>query len=35
MAFKAIAVKKYVVRLSKDERTRLNGLIGKGKNPAK
>ncbi len=35
MAFKAIAVKKYVVRLSKDERTRLNGLIGKGKSPAK
>lgn len=35
MAFKAIAVKKYVVRLSKDERARLKELIGKGKSPAK
>ena len=35
MAFKEIAVKKYVVRLSKDERARLNGLVGKGKSPAK
>lgn len=35
MAFKAVSVKKYVVRLSKDERTRLSELIGKGKSPAK
>ncbi len=35
MAFKAIAVKKYVIRLSKDERARLKELIGKGKSPAK
>lgn len=35
MVFKAIAVKRYVVRLSKDERARLNELIGKGKSPAK
>ena len=35
MAFKAIAVKKYVVRLSKDERALLKELIGKGKSPAK
>ena len=35
MAFKTIAVKKYVVRLSKDERARLNELIVKGKSPAK
>ena len=35
MAFKAVAVKKYVVRLSKDERARLNALIAKGKSPAK
>jgi transposase len=35
MAFKEIAVKKYVVRLSKDERDQLNELIRKGKSPAK
>lgn len=35
MAIKSVSVKKYVVRLSKDERTRLNELIGKGKSPAK
>jgi transposase len=35
MAFKVIAVKKYVVRLSKDERARLSGLVGKGKSSAK
>jgi len=35
MAFKAVAVKKYVVRLSKDERARLQELIAKGKSPAK
>ena len=35
MAFEAVSVKKYVVRLSKDERTRLSALIGKGKSPAK
>lgn len=35
MAFKAVSVKKYVVRLSKDERARLNELISKGKSPAK
>ena len=35
MAFKAVAVKKYVVRLSKQERARLQELIAKGKSPAK
>ena len=30
-----IAVKKYVVRLSEEERDRLNGLIKKGKHPAR
>ena len=35
MAVKAVSVKKYVVRLSKDERSRLRELIGKGKSPAK
>lgn len=35
MKFKTIAVKKYVVRLSKDERDQLNELIQKGKSPAK
>ena len=35
MAFKAVSVKKYVVRLSKDERARLKELIAKGKSPAK
>lgn len=35
MAVKAVSVKKYVVRLSKDERTRLSELIAKGKSPAK
>jgi transposase len=35
MAKKEIAVKKYVVRLSKDERDRLKELIRKGKSPAK
>jgi transposase len=35
MAFKEIAVKKYVVRLSADERDQLKELIGKGKSPAK
>jgi transposase len=35
MKFKTIAVKKYVVRLSKDERGQLNELIRKGKSPAK
>ncbi len=33
MASKEIAVKKYVVRLSKDERERLKELIRKGKSP--
>jgi transposase len=35
MAFKEIAVKKYVVRLSKDERDQLKELIRKGKSSAK
>ena len=35
MAVKAVSVKKYVVRLSKHERSRLRELIGKGKSPAK
>ena len=35
MKFKTIAVKKYVVRLSKGERDQLNELIRKGKSPAK
>jgi len=34
MAGKAIAVKKYVVRLSAEEREHLQALIGKGKSPA-
>jgi transposase len=35
MAFKEIAVKKYVVRLSKDERDQLKQFIRKGKSSAK
>lgn len=35
MAIKEIAVKKYIVRLSKDEREELQELIRKGKSPAK
>ncbi len=35
MAAKEIAVKKYVVRLTDEERERLNGLISKGKHPAR
>jgi transposase len=35
MAGKDIAVKRYVVRLSADEREHLEGLIRKGKSPAK
>jgi transposase len=35
MAKNEIAVKKYVVRLSKDERAQLEALIRKGKSPAK
>jgi hypothetical protein len=35
MARKEIAVKKYVVRLSPDEREQLEALIRKGKSPAK
>lgn len=35
MAAKAVSVKKYVVRLRKDERARLRELIAKGKSPAK
>jgi transposase len=35
MKFKKIAVKKYIVRLSKEERDQLNELIRKGKSPAK
>ena len=35
MAGREISVKKYVVKLSDDERTRLNELLRKGKNPAK
>jgi predicted DNA-binding protein len=34
MAAKEILVKKYVVRLSDDERERLAALIRKGSNPA-
>ena len=34
MAAKEISVKKYVVRLSGDERERLEALIRKGKSPA-
>ena len=34
MGAKEISVKKYVVRLSADERERLAALIGKGKSPA-
>jgi hypothetical protein len=34
MASKEISVKKYVVRLSADEREQLEALIGKGKSPA-
>jgi hypothetical protein len=34
MAAKEISVKKYVVRLSSEERERLEGLLRKGKNPA-
>src|SRR6266566_3655005 len=34
MAAKEISVKKYVVRLSGEERERLEGLIRKGKSPA-
>ena len=35
MAAKDISVKKYVVKLSGEERRRLEGLIGKGKSPAR
>ena len=35
MAAKEILVKKYVVRLSGEERERLEALIGKGKSPAR
>src|SRR3977135_3829691 len=35
MAGKAISVKKYVVRLSVEEREQLEALIRKGKNPAR
>jgi hypothetical protein len=35
MEFKTIAVKKYVVRLSQEERDQLDELIRKGKSPAK
>ena len=34
MATMEISVKKYVVRLSSEERERLEALIGKGKSPA-
>jgi hypothetical protein len=34
MATKEISVKKYVVRLSSDERERLQAQVGKGKSPA-
>ena len=34
MAVKEVAVKKYVVRLSADERAQLNDLIRKGKRSA-
>jgi hypothetical protein len=35
MAFKETAAKKYVVRLSKEERAQLQELIRKGKSSAK
>ena len=35
MAGKEISVKKYVVRLSGEEREQLEGLIRKGKGPAR
>lgn len=35
MAAREISVKKYVVKLSDDERTRLNELLRKGKSPSK
>lgn len=35
MARKEIAVKKYVVQLSDEERDRLNSMINKGKHPAR
>ena len=35
MAAKDIAVKKYVVKLGEAERSRLQGLLNKGKSPAK
>ena len=35
MAVKDIAVKKYVVRLSAQEREQLQALVGKGKGPAR
>lgn len=35
MTAQDIAVKKYVVKLSNEERHRLNDMIGKGKGPAK
>ena len=35
MAIKTVSVKKYVVRLSKEERDRLKELIRKGNSPAK
>lgn len=35
MAAKAISVKRYVVKLSDEERQELEGLIGKGKSPAR
>jgi hypothetical protein len=35
MAAKAISVKKYVVRLTGEERERLETLIRKGKSPAR
>ena len=34
MAVREISVKKYVVRLSGEERERLEALVRKGKNPA-
>jgi hypothetical protein len=35
MTFKDITGKKYIVRLSKEERSQLQELIGKGTSPAK
>jgi hypothetical protein len=35
MARQPTSVKKYVVRLNGEERAQLEGLIGKGKGPAK